>query len=179
MIEILRLDNYKPVTKQMKNILQPKKLAVIVASLLAAATVSHPISAQTTPGRIDEPNVKLNVQRTSGTCPQTVGLWWITLPYEGGAEHTVIADTKAFADSVKLVASNNQQFVEFVAPLRSNYASCVGQTRNQEYKFYTVQFKNKKAYFRVDLRKINAPAQEITYKTITASRPYVRWAIAD
>jgi hypothetical protein len=151
---------------------------VVIRAFLVAATISHPALGQTTPGPIAEPNVKLNVQRTSGTCPQTVGLWWFILPYEGGAEHTVIADTRAFADSVKLLSAN-QQFVEFVAPLRSNYASCIGQTHNQEYKFYTLQFKNKKAYFRVDLRKINAPAQEITYKTITASRPYVRWAIAD
>ncbi|MBD2292911.1 hypothetical protein H6G06_05300 [Anabaena sphaerica FACHB-251] len=162
----------------MNNLLQLTKLGVIVTFLLVAPTISHPASAQTTPGPIAAPNVKLTVQRSSGTCPQTVGLWWITLPYEGGAEHTVVADTRAFADSVKLVSAN-KQFVEFVAPLRSNYASCVGQTRNQEYKFYTVQFKDKKAYFRVDLRKINAPAQEITYKTIAGSRPYVRWAIAD
>ncbi|MBD2569775.1 hypothetical protein [Anabaena lutea] len=162
----------------MKNLLQLTKLSSILAPLLVAVTVSNIALAQPQSGPIAEPNVKLNVQRTSGNCPQTVGLWWITLPYEGGAEHTVVADTRAFADSVKLVSSN-QQYVEFVSPLRSDYASCVGQTRNQEYKFYTVQFKNKKAYFRVDLRKINAPAQEITYKTITASRPYVRWAIAD
>ncbi|WP_166482361.1 hypothetical protein [Scytonema sp. UIC 10036] len=55
------------------------------------------------------------------------------LPYEGGAEHTAVAETKAFADSTKLVSSNNKQFLEFVSPLRSNYASCVGllQTRNE------------------------------------------------
>ncbi|MBK1988216.1 hypothetical protein A0J48_011810 [Sphaerospermopsis aphanizomenoides BCCUSP55] len=165
----------------MKNLLQFRKISVIFGSLLVASTISHPVLAQVNfaSGPIAAPNVKLSVQRKSGSCPQTVGLWWITLPYEGGAEHTVVADTKAFADAVKLVASNHKQFVEFVAPLRSNYASCVGQTRNQEYKFYTVQFKDKKAYFRVDLQKINAPAQEITYKTIAGSRPYVRWAVAD
>jgi hypothetical protein len=69
--------------------------------------------------------------------------------------------------------------VEFVSPLRSNYASCVGQTSGQEYTFYNVEFKDKKAYFRVDLRKIDAPARLITYKNVVASRPYVRWAIAD
>ncbi|WP_230966824.1 hypothetical protein [Nostoc sp. NZL] len=118
------------------------------------------------------------VQRSSGTCPQTIGLWWFLLPYEGGAEHTVVADTREFADTTKLVSSN-KQFVEFVSPLRSNYASCVGQTRGQGYNFYNVEFKNKKAYFRVDLRKIDAPLSLITYKSVVASRPYVRWAIAD
>jgi hypothetical protein len=162
----------------MKKILQSKKINVIITAFLVAATTYHPASAQTTSGAIAEPNVRINVQRKNGNCPQTVGLWWFVLPYEGGAEHTVVADTRAFADSVKLLSAN-QQFVEFVATLRSNYASCIGETRNQEYQFYTLQFNNKKAYFRVDLRKIKAPAQKITYKTITASRPYVRWAIAD
>ncbi|WP_414545464.1 hypothetical protein [Nostoc sp. CCY0012] len=165
----------------MKNSVQLIAVGGMLCSLLAAGAFVITAKAQSrpAPGPIAEPNVKLNVQRSSGTCPQTVGLWWILLPYEGGAEHTVVADTRAFADTTKLVSSNNQQMVEFVAPLRSNYASCVGKTRQQEYTFYNVEFKNKQAYFRVDLRKINAPAQKITYKTVTASRPYVRWAIAD
>ncbi|ALB42821.1 MULTISPECIES: hypothetical protein [Nostocales] len=156
------------------------KLSSIFVSLLAAGTISltTQVQAQTNSGPISEPNVKLNVQRSSGNCPPTVGLWWITLPFEGGAEHTVVANTTAFADRVKLVSAS-KQFIEFVSPLRSNYAACVGQTRNQEYNFYNVQFKDKKAYFRVDLRKINAPAQTIIYNTIAGSRPYVRWAIAD
>jgi hypothetical protein len=165
----------------MKNSVQLIAVSGMLCSLLAAGALAITAKAQSrpAPGPVAEPNVKLNVQRSSGTCPQTVGLWWILLPYEGGAEHTVVADTRAFADTTKLVSSNNQQMVEFVAPLRSNYASCVGKTRQQEYTFYNVEFKNKQAYFRVDLRKINAPAQKITYKTVTASRPYVRWAIAD
>lgn len=96
------------------------------------------------------------------------------LPFEGSAEHTVVADTKAFADSTKLASFNNKQFVEFGSPLRINYASCIGQTQNQELTFYNVQFKNKQAYFRFDLRKIHAPAREITYKTVVTSRPFVR-----
>ncbi|WP_017315819.1 hypothetical protein [Mastigocladopsis repens] len=150
---------------------------IVVAGMMSATAQSK--QSQTAPEPLTTPNVTLKVQRSSGTCPKTVGLWWITLPYEGGAEHTVIADTRAFADSTKLVSATNKQFVEFVSPLRSNYASCVGQTQAQEYTFYNVQFKNKQAYFRVDLRKINAPATEITYKTVVASRPFVRWAIAD
>ncbi|MBD2447229.1 hypothetical protein H6G76_08625 [Nostoc sp. FACHB-152] len=151
----------------------------ILCPLFLAGAIASTAKAQSAPGPLAAPNVQLKVQRTSGNCPQTVGLWWLALPYEGGAEHTVVADTTAFADSTDLVKSNNKLFVEFVSPLRSNYASCVGQTQGQEYPFYNVQFKNKKAYFRVDLRKINAPGQLITYKSVVASRPYVRWAIAD
>ncbi|MDZ8056432.1 MAG: hypothetical protein RMX68_008080 [Aulosira sp. ZfuVER01] len=164
----------------MSNLLQLKIIGGILCPLAVLGTMYATAQAQpqSPPGPISTPNVKLNVQRTAGTCPETVGLWWLTLPYEGGSEHTVIADTRAFANSTKLVSSN-KQFAEFVSPLREDYASCVGQTQGKEYPFYLVQFKNKQAYFRVDLRKIDAPAKEITYKTVTASRPYVRWAIAD
>ncbi|HYX13682.1 MAG TPA: hypothetical protein VE944_04800 [Nostoc sp.] len=150
----------------------------VVGTLAAIAQVQPP---QQQPGPISAPNVTLNIQGSSGTCPKTIGLWWFVLPYEGGAEHTVVADTREFADETKLVSSKNKRFVEFVSPLRSNYASCIGQTRGQEYNFYNVEFKNKKAYFRVDLRKFNVPSRPslITYKSVVASRPYVRWAIAD
>lgn len=166
----------------MNNLLRLKILGGILCPLAVVGTLYATAKAQpqpeSPPGPIAAPNVTLNVQRKSGTCPQTVGLWWFVLPYEGGAEHTVVADTRAFADSTKLVSST-KQVVEFVSTLRSDYASCVGQTQGKEYNFYNVQFKNKQAYFRVDLRKINAPAKEITYKSIAGSRPYVRWAIAD
>ncbi|BAY76624.1 hypothetical protein NIES25_30770 [Nostoc linckia NIES-25] len=160
----------------MKKLVQLKNFGSVLCPLILAGTLTT--TAQAQPGPISAPNVTLNVQRSNGTCPQTIGLWWFTLPYEGGAEHTVVADTREFADSTKLVSSNNQ-FAEFVSPLRSDYASCVGKTRTQEYSFYNVEFKNKKAYFRVDLRKINSPGRLITYKSVAASRPYVRWAIAD
>ncbi|MBD2207744.1 hypothetical protein H6G33_19520 [Calothrix sp. FACHB-1219] len=164
----------------MKNLAKLATLGVIISPLVAAGIISTTAKAQqeSPPGPLAAPNVTLNIQSSAGNCPKTVGLWWLILPYEGGAEHTVIADTRVFADSAKLVSSTKQS-VEFVSPLRSDYASCVGKTQSQEYNFYSVQFKNKQAYFRVDLRKINAPAKEITYKTVTASRPYVRWAIAD
>ncbi|OUL26208.1 hypothetical protein BV378_13395 [Nostoc sp. RF31YmG] len=164
----------------MDNLLQLKLLGGILCPLAVVGTMyaSAQAQPQSAPGPISAPNVTMNVQTKAGTCPQTVGLWWLTLPYEGGAEHTVVADTRAFANSSKLVSSNNH-FVEFVSPLREDYASCVGQTQGQEYPFYSVQFKNKQAYFRVDLRKINAPGKLINYKTVAASRPYVRWAIAD
>ncbi|MDZ7956859.1 MAG: hypothetical protein RMY34_02950 [Aulosira sp. DedQUE10] len=155
-------------------------LGVIISPLAIAGIISATAQAQpeSAPGPLSAPNAKLNIQRSTGNCPESVGLLWFVLPYEGGAEHTVVADTRAFAHSTKLVSSN-KQVVEFVATLRDDYASCVGQAENKEYTFYNVQFKNKQAYFRVDLRKIQAPAKEITYKTVAASRPYVRWAIAD
>ncbi|WP_066425804.1 hypothetical protein [Anabaena sp. 4-3] len=165
----------------MKKLTQIIALAGILSSLAVVGTITTktPAQPQSQPGPIFTPNVQLQVQRTRGNCPKTVGLWWIGLPYEGGAEHTVIADTRAFANETKLVPSQNKRFVEFVSTLNSNYATCVGKASSKEYAFYNVEFKHKKAYFRVDLRNINAPASEIVYKTVTAFRPYVRWAIAD
>jgi hypothetical protein len=164
----------------MKYLAQLAILAGILSPFVVAGTIYNQAQAQSQPAQraISAPNVKLPVQRSAGTCPETVGLWWFLLPYEGGAEHTVVADTRAFADTVKLVSST-KQFVEFASPLRSNYASCVGKTTAKEYTFYNLEFKNKQAFFRVDLRKINASDRLITYKTTVASRPYVRWAIAD
>ncbi|HIK05107.1 MAG TPA: hypothetical protein IGS40_10385 [Trichormus sp. M33_DOE_039] len=150
--------------------------ALVVVGIIATKTSAQP---QPEPGPIFAPNVKLNVQRASGNCPNTVGLWWMGLPYEGGAEHTVVADTRAFADTTKLVPSNHQHFVEFVSNLHSQYVSCVGKAYSEEYVFYNVEFKHKKAYFRVDLRNVNTPGKLIVYKTVAAFRPYVRWAIAD
>ncbi len=177
LLPVFVIDNYFLLMKNCVQIIANSKVLLTII-LLGTISTTAQAQQQTAPGPISEPNVMLNVQRTKGTCPQTVGLWWFVLPYEGGVEHTVVADTRAFADLTNLVSSN-KQFVEFVSPLRSDYATCVGQTRAQEYTFYQVKFKNKKAYFRVDLRKVQAPSSLITYKTIAASRPYVRWAIAD
>ncbi|HLP87719.1 MAG TPA: hypothetical protein VK184_03805 [Nostocaceae cyanobacterium] len=148
--------------------------------LIALGITANPALAQVqfAPGPIAGPNIKLNVRATAGTCPKTVGLWWLLLPYEGGGEHLVIADTREFAQTPKLISSS-PQVVEFAAPLRSSYADCEGQTQLGEFEFYSMRFKDKKAYFRIDLRKIEAPAKTITYKAVLGARPYVRWAIAD
>lgn len=154
--------------------------SVVLSSALCLEILPNLATAQPvpTPGPISQPTTQLPVERQRGNCPKTVGLWWFVLPYEGGAEHTVVLDTRAFADSSKLVASTKQT-VEFVAPLRGSYASCVGQTRGSSFPWYRVQFKNQQAYFQIDLKKTNAPFTAVTYSTVAASRPFVRWAIAD
>lgn len=152
----------------------------ILAGVLVTGIVSNWAEAQNTtpPGPLSQPNVRLTVDRQSGSCPPSVGLWWFVMPYEGGAEHTVALDTRAFADTTKRIAATKQT-VDFVAPLRGNYTSCVGQTRGGTFPWYRVQFKNKQAYFQVDLKKTTAPYTAISYSTVAASRPFVRWAIAD
>ncbi|MEA5567232.1 hypothetical protein [Anabaena sp. UHCC 0399] len=165
----------------MKKLAQIRIINGLLGSLAIVGIIANQTSAQSQPepGPIFAPNVQFNVQRTSGNCPKTVGLWWMGIPYEGGAEHIVVADTPAFANETKLVPSNNKRFVEFVSTLNNQYASCVGKARSQASAFYNVEFKNKKAYFRVDLRNLNVPDSLIVYKSVTGFRPFVRWAIAD
>jgi hypothetical protein len=164
----------------MKNLAYPQTWSKFLFPLLLVSTITTPALAQEqfAPGPITAPNVKLTVRATGGNCPKSVGLWWLVLPYEGGAEHTVIADTREFTQTPKLVSST-PQFVEFAAPLRSGYADCEGQTQVGEFEFYSLRFRDKMAYFRIDLRKIDAPGKVITYRAVVAARPYVRWAIAD
>ncbi|HEY9874116.1 MAG TPA: hypothetical protein V6D12_11800 [Candidatus Obscuribacterales bacterium] len=121
-----------------------------------------------------QPNVKFNVERQAGNCPRTVGLWLFSLGYEGGADHTVVADTQAIASApAKLVVSQKKQ-LEYQAPLRSNYASCVGKATSPLLSAYNFQFRNGKVSFRMDVSRGDG-YREILYKGISASRPYISW----
>jgi hypothetical protein len=124
------------------------------------------------------PDTQLTVNAQSGTCPKTVGLWTSFRYYEGGGEHTVIADTLAVAGPAQLV-TKGKKLAEYTAPLKAAYASCVGQASSQEYP-YRFQFSNGNISFRVEL-PADTPANpsEINVQSLVSSRPYVRWAIAD
>jgi hypothetical protein len=125
------------------------------------------------------PNTKFSVERQTGKCPTSIGVWISFRYYEGGGEHTVIADTLAIAGSSRIVRSN-KKLVEFTAPLKKNFASCVGVAKSDEYEFYQFRLQNGKITFRVELPP-DTPANpsEFTARSIVGSRPYVRWAIAD
>lgn len=126
-----------------------------------------------------QPNLTFNVQRQAGVCPRTVSLWHSTRYFEGGGEHTVIANTAAIAASARLVTAN-KKYAEFRAPLQRAYASCVGQARsNQDYP-YLFQFGGGNVTFRVQLPP-DTPSNpsSISDRSVMANRPMVRWAIAD
>lgn len=124
------------------------------------------------------PDTVLNVERQAGNCPESVGLWTAFRYYEGGGENTVIADTLAIAGRAKLV-SYGRKFVEYTAPLKPAYASCVGKAKDENLN-YTFRFRNGNVLFRVELPP-DTPANPsgFTARAILGSRPYVRWAIAD
>ena len=155
-----------------------------IFALVSMLVVSTPaFSQRQAPPEVPKarPDATIKVTRQSGTCPSAVSLWTSFRYYEGGGEHTVIADTSAIAGSARLVRSTNK-FAEFSAPLKSNFASCVGQATSQEEttNLYSFRFQNKNVIFRVQLPS-DTPSNpsEITYKNVVTSRPAVRWAIAD
>lgn len=125
------------------------------------------------------PNILLKVERQSGNCPQTVGLWTAFRYYEGGGEHTVIANTWAIAQRA-LITASGKKFVEYKAPLRTDFATCVGQAKaGDDYPYY-LQFGKGNVAFTVKLPTDTAAnPSAITAKSILGARPFVRWAIAD
>ena len=126
------------------------------------------------------PELTLTVQRQRGTCPQQFQIWTSMRWYEGGGEHTVIADTAPVAARATFVV-NRSTVVEYRAPLKSEFASCVGRASSTDYP-YRVRFEQGSVFFRVDLTQANrnpATPAEITFQALLTGRPYVQWAIAD
>lgn len=154
-------------------------LSLILLGVTPALTQNRPRSAPPVLPTT-QPNLTFNVERQSGNCPKTVKLWASWRYYQGGGEHTVIADTVPIAGALQKVSSN-KKLVEYRAPLKKTYNSCVGQAKSpsQDYP-YRFRFGDGNVYFRVELPP-DTPStpSEITYQSVVASRPYVRWAIAD
>lgn len=162
----------------MKALAPTTTLWMFAALLVMAPTTTQAQSARpvlpTTP-----PDMVLKVERQSGTCPQTIGIWAAFRYYEGGGEHTVIADTWAIADRARLT-SLSKKFVEYKAPLKTYYASCVAQAKAGGDYPYRFRFENSNVSFRIELPPDTAAnPSEFTAQGILGARPYVRWAIAD
>ena len=152
-------------------------LLSILVGVTPALTQNRPASAPPVLPKT-QPNLTFNVERQSGNCPKTVKLWASWRYYEGGGEHTVIADTMPLAGAAQKVSSS-KTLVEYKAPLKKTYVSCIGQAKSpSQDNPYQFRFRDGKVYFRVELPSNNPPS-EITYQTVIASRPYVRWAVAD
>ena len=154
-----------------------------ILSALLASTPALTQNQRSSPPTLPRtaPDSTFNLTRRSGTCPQTVKLWTSVLQYEGGAEFVVIADTSAIAGPARLVRSNDK-FAEFTAPLKSNFASCVGQAASREeiVSHYSFRFQNRTVTFRVQL-PADTPSKPsgIAYKGVVSSRPAVKWQLAD
>lgn len=164
----------------MKN-LTSLTLSLGILSVFLTATPGITQNAQnsvpTVPG--NRPNTTINVNKRSGNCPSNMSLWTSFRSYEGGGEHTVIADTSAIASSARL-SNSGAKFVEFTAPLKSEFASCVAEATSDEEPIYKFRFSNQRVIFRMDLSSLPSGAlTKISYKGVVSSRPAIRWAIAD
>lgn len=155
-------------------------LAKPVLSLILLLGMALPGFAQTRTTsvnrNIERPNLKFQVTRQAGQCPTTVGLWSILLPLEGGADHIAVADTIRFAGSAR-VARTNRQFVEYEAPLKPEFVSCVGQASSTNFRAYRFQFRSGKVYFQVNPSFAGSSA--IVSQQVVTGRPYVLWQARD
>ena len=162
----------------MKNLSQLTATFGILSTLLVATpALTQTAAAPSLPAT--QPNLTFNVQRQSGACPRTVSLWHSTRYYEGGGEHTAIANTAAIAGAARLVGAN-KKYAEFRAPLQRAYASCVGVARSNEDYPYVFRFGGGNVTFRVELPQ-DTPSSPmiVSDRRVMANRPMVRWAIAD
>ena len=125
-----------------------------------------------------EPNVQFEVVAESGTCPDTVGLWEFGLGFEGGADHTVVVDTTAIASQPAQLITSEAKRVVYEAPLKPEFASCVGTAESEYLSMYYLRFANGKVQFDLDLTNDDG-FREIRYADISANRPYVHWRAAE
>jgi hypothetical protein len=149
-------------------------------SLLSTLCVATQALAQTPTVPRRPPNTTFRVESQSGRCPRSVGLWTSFRYYEGGGEHTVIANTTAIAGPARLISSG-KKFAQFRAPLQRAYASCIGQANSSTDDFpYQFVFNAGNVTFRVQLPPdTESNPSAMTYHNVMSSRPMVRWAIAD
>lgn len=140
-----------------------------------AISLLIPTLAQSTPSNrnYEQPNLSFKVDRRSGNCPKTVNLWSLLLPLEGGADHIAVADTLRFANTARVTRSNSR-FVEYEAPLKREFASCVGRASSSEFRAYQFQFHNRRVYFQVNPAIANSKTA-IVARRVASGRPYVFW----
>lgn len=152
-----------------------------ILSVLLIATPGITQNSQEAPPTIPSgrPNTTINVNRRSGNCPSSMRIWTSFRSYEGGGEHTVIADTSAIANSAR-VNNSGAKFVEFSAPLKSEFATCVGEASSEDEPIYRFRFADRRVVFRMDLSRLRpGTITRINYRGVVSSRPAIRWAIAD
>ncbi|MGP1384477.1 MAG: hypothetical protein ACTS2F_13010 [Thainema sp.] len=125
-----------------------------------------------------EPNVQFEVTAESGTCPDTVGLWEFGLGFEGGADHTVVVDTSAISSQPAQLTVSEAKRVVYEAPLKDEFASCVGTANSEYLSMYDLSFADGKVQFDLNLTNDDG-FREIRYADISANRPYVHWRAAE
>lgn len=124
------------------------------------------------------PNVWLEVATESGTCPEMVGLWELIIGFEGGADHTVVADIAAISATTVQITRAEARHITYEAPLIEDYATCQGIARSEFLSMYAVYFGQGKVRFDLDLSNDNG-FRELRHADISANCPYVFWRAAE
>ncbi|MBE9109387.1 hypothetical protein IQ273_08150 [Nodosilinea sp. LEGE 07298] len=167
-------------------------LALAVGTVLLASCRSAsdraPSPAPTTPnpddtlaqpfGTFMSPNVQFEVAAETGTCPETVSLWEFGLGFEGGADHTVVADFAPLATAPAEILQSEDRRIVYAAPLKAGFADCTGTATSQYLSMYAFQFGDGTVQFKLDLRGDDG-FRDIRYADISANRPYIHWRAAE
>jgi len=124
------------------------------------------------------PNIWFEVVAESGICPDKVGLWEFIQGFEGGADHTVVADIAAIAAMPVQIIRAEAFHITYEAPLIEDYATCQGSARSEYLSMYTIYFDQGKVRFDLDLSEDDG-FRELRHADISASRPYVFWRAAE
>jgi hypothetical protein len=154
----------------------------IILGGFSALIFSTPVLTQEQPTTTSvrantQQNITFNVKNKAGQCPKTVSLWNLSRYYEGGVEHTAIADTLPIAGNPELISSSNK-FVQFKAPLTKAYESCTGLATSETRTYYSFRFRDRHVYFKVNIKDIPRYSL-ISDQKVTESRPVVVWQVAD
>ncbi len=154
----------------------------IILGGFSALLFSTPVLTQEQPTTTSvrpntQQNITFNVKTKAGQCPTTVSLLNLSRYYEGGVEHTAIADTLPIAGNPELISSSNK-FVQFKAPLTKAYESCIGIATSETRTYYSFRFRDRHVYFQVNLKDIPRYSL-ISEQKVTESRPVVLWQVAD
>ncbi|MCU0551366.1 MAG: hypothetical protein MUC48_18615 [Leptolyngbya sp. Prado105] len=165
----MRLQKDKPIRRLWLHLLLVA-LAGVLSGLSACTQSIVPSATSTTPAttRPEQPTLIFPVQRRSGTCPTSIGVWEILLPLEGGADHIVVADIRP----AKITASTARSLT-YAAPLAANYASCVGQAIRPQAAAYRFEMREGQIFFRINPQ--SQVSATIVSKQLASGRPYVFW----
>lgn len=177
---------YPPMKSSLKTVLALAASTVLFASCSSADRTTTPPPVPSAPDdtlaqpfdTFMPPNVQFEVAAEAGTCPETVSLWELGLGFEGGADHTVVADFVPLATAPAEIVQSEDRHIVYTAPLKADFADCTGTATSQYLSMYAFQFGNGTVQFELNLRGDDG-FRDIRYADISANRPYIHWRAAE
>ena len=143
----------------------------------SSSSPAKPVAANPVPESVEsvqiQPNVYFAVVAESGTCPEAIGIWEFLLGFEGGADHTVVADLSAIATAAYVSTATDHRLT-YEAALADEYVTCVGTAQSDLWQMYSFRLSNGKVIFDLDLTQAGS-YRDILYAGLSAERPYVHW----